>query len=654
MNAFKKLALFCLTVLSVGSLSVAVACGGETSSSSSSSITQSSTTTTSSVSSTDESVSSAQTSESSSESVEESSSITEESSASESIEESSSEESSSEESSSEESSSEDSSSSSSESSEEEFTPIFPDNDATITYQTPSSGTGGEYDRFECAEGYCELTLPKANVEYFFSFSVSQSGRYALYSTEKARNVTVTRYAASSAYITKPGEPALELDGYVFYSLVNCSDAEFGPEWRATFGIKATANNKTVKVRFVRVADPVNVPKSYVTDILPTEIKGVADTPVSRIPVDVPWASSYFFDANATLQVTPFGGGTPVEVKGFYRMGTPEKPGDIIYAAVDAPSRLFDTTFSGAQDNGNALTLYVGLMPNNFDYQLHSYIDFITNDSGGETAEDPLKACYANAANEDGLYPVNQELYTFLNAYVKVHPPFLDDDVVVSDSNLWLAACFYYKQAALGTVYNPYSLTENGENKLTLPTETWKYAIVKWVSTSEYDKSGYFTLSCDTEGVVLKIFDNENLTFYAPFSVTVETDSTKGRTLYVGTLEDVGEFTISVQKTEGSLANPYVLTELGEQELTVNTVYLLDGTVAYKAEYTLFVPVASGATADKTFSLQCGDDTADVSLTAVSVYEGEEDAQVYTGANITVSVITQAPLTTPLSITITMS
>lgn len=579
MKRLKKFALLGCILLMAGSLSVATACKDEPTSSSAptSSVEQSVT------SSSEESSSSTETSTS------ETPPVTSEDSSSSSSTETSTPETSSPEDSSSSSEPEDSSSSS-EPEEEPFVPIYPEGTPT-SWKTPKSGNGGEYKtRFACDEGYYELTLNKANQEYFFSFSVAQSGQYALYSVERAKYVTVTRYAASSDYITRPGTEAMALEGDHFYSVVNCSNKEFSTEWRATFGIKAAANNKTIKVRFVRIADPVKEPETLVTDVTATEIKGVApDGASGTTPTLVPWTSednvSYFYDENYEMQVTPIGGGTPLTVKGFYRMGTAANPGEVIWVKITTvPDRLFTTTFNEVYYTAQGLArVYTGKDADG-NYLVNNYVDFIMNNGGNMVGDqsgqlvpatgDTSKACYANAVNADGMYPVNRELHEFLKLYTQNNPPFVDEGVTVANEDKWLAPCYYYAELVAGSKENPIEL-QIGENTITTAAKASSYYTMKGAAGTTY------TVTTTSTDLIL-VFNKVNYGGANGFTVHFETD-TAGKLLEFKS-KNGGSFTVTVMQTHGTPENPVPLTTLEPTTLQTQKIILLDGDFLYQNVY----------------------------------------------------------------------
>lgn len=488
----------------------------------------------------------------------------------------------------------------------------PAEETTITFQTPTSGKGTEYNRYECSEGYYECTISARGFTYY-SFSISQPGQYALYTIEPVENVQIMRYDASVAALNESSaHEAITLDDGKLYSLVNCSDKMFdykediqGSHWRATYGIKSLSGKQTVKIRFVRVADPINEPETIYTKITPNEIKGVATVPTGCMPTAVPYDSNYFYDPDYEMTFNvPIGGETTgtVTAKGFYRLcerdeqGNITKKGDVIYVAIEKGSRLMDVSFAEAQDKGNALSVFIKTDETTGNYIVHNYISFITNDDGGDTTEDLTKVCYMNVCNKDGLFPVNQELFTFLNAYVKIHPPILGEDETVADENLWLSACSYYKTAREGSMAYPKEIPTSGFSTTVTSIDyevdineayTYIYHCIKWHGFDD-KSSGYYTITSNDDNAWLTI-DNQN--YSGKFSVTFEVDKTTGKTFafsYGTTLETAGttgKYTITISEAQGVYKAPYTLTSLSDVTLSTNEVIDANGDKVYFAVYT---------------------------------------------------------------------
>ncbi len=376
-----------------------------------------------------------------------------------------------------------------------------------------SGTGeNKWNRLELFVDCYTVEIGKTG-ELWLSFSPKEpnkngettslrAGQYALHSVDGDNGVTVTRHAANAEYVNDEGIPAVKENGN-FYAYDNCGEGYLNSEWRSTYRIKG-AQGTQVKIRFVRIDEPAWEPETIHTKIYPTELKTKAENVSKDMELkDVPYESEYFFD----------------ESMGCYRMGTQASPGAVIYAAIDTPAlRLFGKAEEGEdakfttllKNSGTALNIGDGVTANG-DYNVLCYTPFIMNwkdenaswgSRPGETAEEPEadlnKVCYQNYCNDDGVYPVNKELFKFLNLYVKANKP-ADDAISAEDwaakkDYLWLSACYYYKQSKQGTLNNPYVLIE-GNNTVSIKIVPEYFQI---------GGSGSFTLHCDTPDVMIKI------------------------------------------------------------------------------------------------------------------------------------------------------
>ena len=470
-----------------------------------------------------------------------------------------------------------SSSSSADTGEEKY--IYPTDNFTA-WATPISGDGSEYNRFECIEGYYQIQVP-ASGKVFYSFSVRSEGQYALYSLDSAAGVTVTRYDSSEQYINYDGEEADVLEDNTFYSRVNCSLKHYNAQWRATYAFEAETES-TVNVRFVWIADPLPEPETIVTDVSAKQIAGVAkDGEAGKTAIPVPYTSEYFFDEDCELAFTPIGGGEPVYKKGFYRLGTPQNKGEIIYVAITSvPERMFDKTFATIQYEGNNLALQTGTAENG-DYLLNNYVDFIMNNggavdnaNGGVPVEgDPNKLCYQNVTNKDGMFPVNAELFEFLNFYVKKNtPPMIDESV--SPAAYWLAPCYYYTEVEPGTKGYPFAL-QTSETSVVVPENRYVYCSI--------EETGYYVLSCDTVGASVAI---NGVAYHAPFAITVEAEAI-GEMLvgFPNATPAAGTAVLTLTSAQGVESNPLSLT-VGNLEITPIKVLTANGVKYFVAyEYT---------------------------------------------------------------------
>ncbi len=358
-------------------------------------------------------------------------------------------------------------------------------------------------------------------QLWLSFSVKKAGQYVLHSVGGDNGVKVTRHAANDSYVNEKGIPAVEEEGN-FYAYDNCGERYYNEAWRSTYCLKAEAGT-TVKIRFIRIDEPAWEPETVHTKVYAKELKKKADDmPDDKELVDVPYTSEYFFD----------------ESLGCYRMGTASNPGEIIYAAIDrAAPRLFGTAEDGEntkftnvlQSSGTALNISNGTTENG-DYNVLCYTPFIMNwidenaswgSRPGSTAEepegDPNKVCYQNYCNDAGVYPVNKELFEFLNLYVKANSPadaeITTEDWVAQKDYLWLSACYYYGQIQSGTEQNPLPV-EAGTLTVNIPEFDYLYLVIP--------SEGSYTLQCANEEILISVSgETEQLIPSEGITITVE-------------------------------------------------------------------------------------------------------------------------------------
>ena len=430
-------------------------------------------------------------------------------------------------------------------------PIFPEAPASIEY-VPLTGAGGEFTRYECQEGYYEVTVHQDDTEEdtagveWLSFSVPSAGQYALYTVaendELSEAVKIVRHDASFSYIPPNGHEARKLDDGNYYSSVNCGTAEWSNNWRATFAVHANAE-ETVRVRFVRIGDPIWSPSYVYEDAYAEEINGVkAPEPASgEILKPVEYETEYFYD----------------ETVGYYRMGTKENPGKIIYAAItaDAPRVFADGALTDVYlGGGGNYSFHYGNTVEG-DYKIKNYGWFLLSNGGLGTLDehrtfipnpsDPTANCYENFVNSDGMYPVTQELHELLVLYTKANKPsdlssVTDPDVL---ANAWLAFCSYYEKANDGTVNSPYQIGL-GEVEVTTKGMSFTYYTVKLETTQD----AYYNVSTTQQGAIIYINGEAYGQDGNGFSVDFQIETQAGTTFYI-IMQDYSKVTFTITVSE---------------------------------------------------------------------------------------------------------
>lgn len=470
-----------------------------------------------------------------------------------------------------------------------FGPLFPDA-GEVSYVYPQEkgsgivGTGTEYDRYELTEGYYEIECNRGLI--WLSFSIPEAGQYALYTVGDADDsVELNRYDASAQYIPVDANgnyinfPARELDDGCLYSSISCNTVTWSESWRATYSLKGKSGT-AVKLRFVRIADEAWSPATVRVSHLAQQING-KHAPAGdegTMPTVVPYETEYYYE----------------ESSGYYRMGTPANPGAIIYVAITMvpPRMLLDKSFTQIQyEAASNLYLSYGKTVDG-DYLVRDYLAFISGDSDNDMETD-VENCYKNYVNVDGLYPVNQELFEFLNLYVQKNCPMeipedIKNDPEQFNAKAWLAACYYYKNLTPGSKELPIALSGTGDITISCPAYDYRYYTYSHVNGDTQSTISYCTISCDNPNAVVEANGKQ---YYGPFSFIAETNAAQAFKFAISSLDGAeAEFIIHIEENyAGSQDNPTNVTiGKGTQKVTFETIEhsLASGSFTYQSYYTL--------------------------------------------------------------------
>ena len=478
------------------------------------------------------------------------------------------------------------------------------------------------------DGYYQIEIGNEGT-CWFEFAVPAAGQYAVISTSNANDVSIEQYASSVATLYPIGTGRTLTDGN-FISVANCADMYFNAEWRATFCLTGSAGDM-VKFYIVKIGDPAWQPEYITIDVGATQIKGKApEGAEGTTATDVPYESSYFYD----------------ETSGFYRMGTKENPGEIIYVAItnNATRLMGEMSFVGLPEAGASLNLDGGKSVEG-NYIKYNYAPFMYSDTTyGGTANS-----YQAFVNSDGMYPVTKELYEFLKLYV-TNNTIATPPEEGNEDNGWLAACYYYKLLPLGSEGNPIKI-----NQFDTYTATQYDVNQQIYYTFSYnpnpDATGvvttYCTLTCATQNVSIWIGNTRYSTQNGTITIPFQTDSAQGITfcLMARVAEIVPmEFTISL--LEGSSDYPIEIKTLGEVALTPIQIRMLSGESNYEAYYSYTATEAGTLTLTTTSTAQIllGENT--------NVINGSASVSVAAGETVTIYV--RATSTTPVNVNITFT
>ncbi len=336
------------------------------------------------------------------------------------------------------------------------------------YPNPNDRYSGKYT-FYVGE-YYEIVLGNSR-ECWFEFNVEEAGQYAVISTSNPNGATLTQYTPDITYYV--GESKTLEDGN-FVNVANCTELYWSPAWRAAFCLKGNAGD-TVKLFIAHVAPPtweadyVNVSRTATTAI--TQAENAED---GFFPLDVPYTSEYFLDESC----------------GYYRRGSKDKPGEIIYMAITktAPRLMGEQSFVSLQGNGAGLRCAVGKTIEG-DHIIHDFAPMIYKDPKYGGTENSYEAF----VNADGLYPVTAELYEFLTLYT-ARNSVSEENASINDANRWLSACFYYGKLTPGCAEYPIRLEEFDTYKGT-QLNIYDKLYYKFVPTVDADAPESGTITC---------------------------------------------------------------------------------------------------------------------------------------------------------------
>ena len=501
-------------------------------------------------------------------------------------------------------------------------PVYPQAPANVTYvdveaaNTNKGADGSEWKRFELTEGYFTASGASRGAKtYWLSFAVSEPGQYALYTTSgDASTCEIIRHDASSAYINPLNFPANNVDG-VLYSSVLCSTKFWSESWRATYSISIPAKQE-IKFRFVRIDDEPWEPQTVRVAWKAQQINGekAGDGPENCTPTEVPFGTPYFYE----------------ESSGFYRMGTPDNKGDIIYVAITSiPERMLaDKSFALIHYEGANLILDTGTTTVDGDYLVRDYTPFISADSAANGSADGN--CYELYCNSDGLYPVNQELFEFLQLYTNKFMPYewnTEDGAWHSEyynENAWLAACFYYKNLTPGSKELPHKIDTIGDVDVEAKAFEFVYYSLQYQNEWLQSTITYCTITCDDPNAYIIIGDvTKNDPRPLKDGVLVETK--QGVTFAISHIYgEAATFTLHITDTyAGSQDDPETLTvSKGAQTVAMNTIEHLnpDGEANHQ-KYYKFTVAENGA-----LNFTSDVENVLVSITVISKEIGEDNQE----------------------------
>ncbi len=365
----------------------------------------------------------------------------------------------------------------------------------IKLELTELGTG-LYNTITVGVGTYTVNITADRKEYFYDFDpagkagyyrISSSGTY----TDENGNVKdvdakVERYTGTFAFVNATPEEECDdiSDTNVHFSMDFCVTPEeitadgMGNKW--IFKVSALATIFGSETR------PFQITFEYLREyVAPTQ---KTETPNAQEAfADDDWTADYDQPADTAWEWLQPGVSLVKDANSVYHFGSAAGP--IVFAAVTGSKYIpqgMDANFAAAMAQGNTAFQYsTGIADDNNVITTYLLTALFTD--------------YANAANDDGLHPLTEELKLVLQAYSTHNGIYAADDLNWDrDSDqLFLFACGYFKSnyatplSGQGTADEPYLL--NGENaygtyKFTMPASGKLYFATRL--------GGTVTFSCD--------------------------------------------------------------------------------------------------------------------------------------------------------------
>lgn len=404
------------------------------------------------------------------------------------------------------------------------TPLTNDSDITLyALDQPTDGTGEDQEQYQIANGYYGVPLNKYN-HTFFAFTPTKVGTYRITSYGTA-DVAYAEYDASEEYLN-PAPIATEDDNgedvnFVYEFDVNPtefnsmgSSGDYKIYFSVGFSDKATDTSATNSVIFIEYVNG-----QYTEDAAPEYTTQVVTlTKADDVLYGTDGSIAKFGSQSGSLTPLPYNATLVYnESDRYYHIGTENGPLAVMPFTV-VPERLLDQPFNkianpdpnDPSDNANPATLH---------------LTFTDDEAKTITVKEYNKLIneiYPSAVNDDGVYPLTEEMREFLYQFVVVAKNDINVQNIPKELR-WKAPLYYYETGTIeddkpnvsdwtgnapnggdGSKENPFII---GTGDYCAPFGSVS-GIVYYLYTAK--NAGYLTISSEDEKAVIT-FVNENIT-----------------------------------------------------------------------------------------------------------------------------------------------
>ncbi|MCH5165297.1 MAG: hypothetical protein J1G01_02730 [Clostridiales bacterium] len=316
-----------------------------------------------------------------------------------------------------------------------------------TVPTTGTGTGGYseslgdtifdlsiFDPYQVGEGAYKVKFTSTD-NIYFAFEAEEAGKYKVYSVGSV-DASVTQLLGSvETTIYNPGEADYKNDN------VSATDKNFLYEFKVS---KELVRNEGGMCYFeVALENAADVDKDFLVCF-----EYVGKLEEQQGPETVDKEPAHALDAYANqegkfINIDIYDGPFDFvkDANGYYHVG--DENGYTLVATLgndEQPPRFLDAGFMQIYEQGQSFTFGDG--------KTYSYNYY------------PLVSAYANAANDDGCYPITDELIEFFNVFMQ-NAGFLNQmemyGIQLPKGKEWIVWCGYY--APSGVIENPIELAE---------------------------------------------------------------------------------------------------------------------------------------------------------------------------------------------------